>query len=140
MVIKMKLYRKKIFMLTTLLLFLVVLIFTAVYLKSVADYKKAVKETTFSDIDIGNIPDGTYIGEYDVNFIYARVEVTVRDGAITNIDILEHKNERGKAAEIVTDRIIAEQKTDVDAVSGATNSSTVIKKAVENALTGKNKK
>ena len=138
MVIKMKLYRKKIFMLTTLLLFLVVLIFTAVYLKSVADYKKAVKETTFSDIDIGNIPDGTYIGEYDVNFIYARVEVTVRDGAITNIDILEHKNERGKAAEIVTDRIIAEQKTDVDAVSGATNSSTVIKKAVENALQNTN--
>ena len=138
MVIKMKLYRKKIFMLTTLLLFLVVLIFTAVYLKSVADYKKAVKETTFSDIDIGNIPDGTYIGEYDVNFIYARVEVTVRDGSITNIDILEHKNERGKAAEIVTDRIIAEQKTDVDAVSGATNSSTVIKKAVENALQNTN--
>ena len=138
MVIKMKLYRKKIFMLTTLLLFLVVLIFTAVYLKSVADYKKAVKETTFSDIDIGNIPDGTYIGEYDVNFIYARVEVTVRDGAITNNDILEHKNERGKAAEIVTDRIIAEQKTDVDAVSGATNSSTVIKKAVENALQNTN--
>ncbi|MDE7020714.1 MAG: FMN-binding protein [Lachnospiraceae bacterium] len=134
----MKLYRKKIFMLTTLLLFLVVLIFTAVYLKSVADYKKAVKETTFSDIDIGNIPDGTYIGEYDVNFIYARVEVTVRNGAITNIDILEHKNERGKAAEIVTDRIIAEQKTDVDAVSGATNSSTVIKKAVENALQNTN--
>lgn len=125
-------------MLTTLLLFLVVLIFTAVYLKSVADYKKAVKETTFSDIDIGNIPDGTYIGEYGVNFIYARVEVTVRDGAITNIDILEHKNERGKAAEIVTDRIIAEQKTDVDAVSGATNSSTVIKKAVENALQNTN--
>ena len=125
-------------MLTTLLLFLVVLIFTAVYLKSVADYKKAVKETTFSDIDIGNIPDGTYIGEYDVNFIYARVEVTVRDGAITNIDILEHKNERGKAAEIVTDRIIAEQKTDIDAVSGATNSSTVIKKAVENALQNTN--
>ena len=125
-------------MLTTLLLFLVVLIFTAVYLKSVADYKKAVKETTFSDIDIGNIPDGTYIGEYDVNFIYARVEVTFRDGAITNIDILEHKNERGKAAEIVTDRIIAEQKTDVDAVSGATNSSTVIKKAVENALQNTN--
>ena len=138
MVIKMKLYRKKIFMLTTLLLFLVVLIFTAVYMKSVADYKKAVKETTFSDIDIGNIPDGTYIGEYDVNFIYARVEVTVRDGAITNIDILEHKNERGKAAEIVTDRIIAEQKTDIDAVSGATNSSTVIKKAVENALQNTN--
>ena len=73
-----------------------------------------------------------------MDFVYAKVEVTVQNGVITNIDILEHKNERGKAAEIVTDRIIAEQKTDVDAVSGATNSSTVIKKAVENALQNTN--
>ena len=34
------------------------------------------------------------------------------------------------------EKIIEEQKIDVDAVSGATNSSTVIKKAVENALKG----
>ncbi len=68
------------------------------------------------------------------------MEVTVQNGAITNIDILEHKNERGKPAEIVVDRIIEEQKIDVDTVSGATNSSTVIKKAVENALHGKSKK
>jgi len=61
------------------------------------------------------------------------VEVTVQDGVITNIDILEHKNGRGKSAEVVADRIMEEQKIDVDAVSGATNSSVVIKKAVENA-------
>lgn len=36
----------------------------------------------------------------------------------------------------VVDRIIEEQKIDVDTVSGATNPSTVIKKVVENALTG----
>ncbi|MCI8299875.1 MAG: FMN-binding protein, partial [Lachnospiraceae bacterium] len=45
-------------------------------------------------------------------------------------------NGRGSRAEVVVDRIIEEQKIEVDAVSGATNSSTVIKKAVENALTG----
>lgn len=73
-------------------------------------------------------------GLYDVDFIYAKVNVTVQNGAVTHITVLEHKNERGKPAEIVTDKIIAEQKIDVDAVSGATNSSTVIKKAVENAL------
>ena len=61
------------------------------------------------------------------------MEVTVQDGVITNIDILEHKNGRGKSAEVVADRIMEEQKIDVDAVSGATNSSVVIKKAVENA-------
>lgn len=116
------------------ILFLTGLIFMAVYLKSVADYKRAVKETAISEIDISNIPDGVYVGEYDVDFIYAKVEVTVQNKVITNIDILEHKNGRGKPAEIVADRIIEEQKIEVDAVSGATNSSTVIKKAVENAL------
>ena len=55
------------------------------------------------------------------------MEVTVQDGVITNIDILEHKNGRGKSAEVVADRIMEEQKIDVDAVSGATNSSVVIK-------------
>lgn len=131
----MKLSRKSILLFTAILLFLIGLILTAAYLKNVADYKTAVKETIFS-LYISNIPDGIYVGEYDVDFIYAKVEVTVQNGFVTNIDILEHKNGRGKPAEIVVDRIIEEQKIDVNAVSGATNSSTVIKKAVENALKG----
>ncbi len=132
----MKLFRKRILSFAAIILLLIGLIFTAVYLKSVADYKKAVTETTFNNLDISNIPDGVYVGEYDVDFVYAKVEVTVQNGVITNIDILQHKNGRGSPAEIVVDRIIEEQKIEVDAVSGATNSSTVIKKAVENALTG----
>ena len=75
-----------------------------------------------------------------MDFVYAKVEVTVQNDVITNIDILEHKNGRGSRAEVVVDRIVEEQKIEVDAVSGATNSSTVIKKAVENALTGENRK
>ncbi len=132
----MKLSRKRILSFTAMFLFLIVLIFTAVYLKSVADYKRAVKETTFSNLDISDVSDGVYVGEYDVDFVYAKVEVTVQNGVITNIDILEHKNGRGNPAEVVIDRIMKEQKIEVDAVSGATNSSTVIKKAVENALYG----
>lgn len=104
------------------------------YLKSVADYKQAVKETTFEDINISDIPDGVYVGEYDVDFIYAKVEVIVQNGEITNINILEHRYERVKTAEGIADSIVDEQKIDEDTISGATNSSTVIKKAVENAL------
>ena len=136
----MKLSQKKILSFTAILLFLIGLILAAVYLKSVADYKMAVKEITFGNVDISDVPNGVYIGEYDVDFVYAKVEVTVQNGVITNIDILEHKNGRGSRAEVVVDRIIEEQKIEVDAVSGATNSSTVIKKAVENALTGENRK
>ena len=132
----MRISKKKIISFIILLLLLIGLICGAVYLKKVADYKRAVGETTIGEIDIADVSDEIYIGEYDVNFIYAKVEVTVEDWEIVSINILEHRHERGKAAEKVIEKIIEEQKIDVDAVSGATNSSTVIKKAVENALKG----
>ncbi|MCI8507852.1 MAG: FMN-binding protein [Lachnospiraceae bacterium] len=132
----MRISKMKIILFIILFLFLVGFVWGAVYLKNVADYKQTVKETTFNEINVADISDGIYIGEYDVNFIYAKVEVTVENGKIININILKHRHERGKAAETVIDKIIDEQKIDVDAISGATNSSTVIKKAVENALKG----
>lgn len=104
------------------------------YLLSVKRYQDAVLATTYDNIDAQNIPDGTYIGEYDVGFIYAKVSITIIGGRITAIDLLEHRNDRGGAAEGIANEMIAQQKIDVDAVSGATNSSTVIKKAVDNAL------
>lgn len=89
---------------------------------------------TYANIDASHIPDGSYLGECDVKFIRAKVEVTVTDGLITNILLLEHYNGKGAAAEGIEHTIINEQRIDVDAVSGATNSSIVIKKAVDNAL------
>ena len=110
------------------------LIVLTVYLKSVWDYKQAVQEISIGDVRISDVADGVYIGECNVNFIYAKVEVTVQNKEIEKIRILEHKNERGQVAETIVDQIVSEQKIDVDAISGATNSSKVIKKAVENAL------
>lgn len=104
------------------------------YLNSVSEYQRLVANIEITDIDISRITDGTYTGEYNVDFINAKAEVTVKAGATTMIDLLEHKNERGAPAEKITGDIIREQKVDVDAISGATNSSKVIKKAVENAL------
>ena len=130
----MRISKKKTVLFVIVFLLIVGFVLGILYLKSVADYKQAVRETTFEDINISDIPDGVYVGEYDVDFIYAKVEVTVQNGEITNINILEHRHERGKTAEVITDSIVDEQKIDVDAISGATNSSIVIKKAVENAL------
>ncbi len=130
----MRISKKKTVLFVILFLLLVGFVLGILYLKRVADYRQAVRETTFEDINISDIPDGVYVGEYDVDFIYAKVEVTVQSGEITNINILEHRHERGKTAEVIADSIVDEQKIDVDAISGATNSSTVIKKAVENAL------
>lgn len=101
---------------------------------SLKTYQKKVSDITITQVDISNIPNGVYEGECDVEYIYARVKVTVMDGAITDIKLIEHRNERGGAASKITSDIINAGKINVDSVSGATNSSKVIKKAVENAL------
>lgn len=81
--------------------------------------------------------DGVYIGEYDAGYVYSKVKVEVLNGRIESVDILEHRTERGKKAEVVVEDIVNKQEIAVDAVTGATNSSRVIEQAVYNALTAR---
>ena len=104
------------------------------YIVSVKKYQNAVENITYSHSNALDIADGSYIGEYDVRFIYAKVKVTVENHRITDIALLEHRNGRGRTAERIVKEIVAQQKIDVDIIAGATNSSRVIKKAVDNAL------
>lgn len=110
--------------------------FLANYLMGVNNYQNAIAGIRYQNKDAALVPDGTYNGACDVQFISAKVAVTVKDGRITKIDLLEHRNDRGGAADGIEQQIVAQQTVDVDAVTGATNSSTVIKKAVDNALSG----
>lgn len=120
----------------TAALLAVVILHVITYYVDFAQYKNNIKETEIADVNITAVPDGVYTGEYDVGYIYAKVKVTVVDGKISDIDILEHRNERGSKAENIIEDILEEQRVDVDAVTGATNSSLVIEKACENALSG----
>jgi len=101
---------------------------------SFSEYKREVADISIGQTDISALADGTYEGDCNVGYIYAKARVMVNDGEIASIDLLEHRNERGAAGEGVLERIVEEQTVCVDAVSGATNSSRVIEKAVENAL------
>ncbi|MEA4971547.1 hypothetical protein SDC9_162233 [bioreactor metagenome] len=101
---------------------------------SLNKYQQKIAAISFSNPQISAIADGEYIGECNVGYIYAKVEVSVSNGVINNIELLDHHNERGEAGEGVIAKILAEQRIDVDAVASATNSSKVIKKAVENAI------
>jgi uncharacterized protein with FMN-binding domain len=97
-------------------------------------YKDAMERITFSHIDINAVPNGTYEGSCDAVIVSAKVSVAVKDGTITDIQLLEHNNGKGAPAESTLNLILKDQTTDVDTISGATNSSKVIRKAVENAL------
>jgi uncharacterized protein with FMN-binding domain len=79
--------------------------------------------------------DGTYEGSHRGGPNKATVSVTIKNRRISKIIILEHQAWKGRKAEKpVMERIIATQSTNVDAVSGATNSSRVIMNAVQNAI------
>ena len=105
-----------------------------IYLKSIGDYKAKVNALTFDEIDLTKVEDGIYEGQCDTGIVRARVQVTVRNHRLESIDLLEHENGRGTPAEAIFDQMLQNQTTAVDAVSGATCSSKVIRKAVENAL------
>ena len=122
---------------------LVILICVCVHMylgfSSFTSYKNQISGIKIYDVDASEIKDGDYTGYYDAGYIQAKVSVIVKSEKITSINLLDHKNEKGKRAEIITDRIVDAQSTNVDTVTGATNSSKVIIKAVENALEGAKK-
>lgn len=66
-----------------------------------------------------------------------RIEVTIQDGNIQSIEVLENVDDYeffSVAEEGIIQEILEQQTTDVDAVSGATYSSKGIIAAVSNAL------
>lgn len=94
------------------------------------------KPVTASDasFDLAQIADGTYPGSCDNGLVKVRVAVIVENHTIVEVQLLEHDNGLGSAAEVITDTVVQRQSVEVDAISGATMSSRTILKAVENAL------
>ena len=126
--------KNKILLLFLCLMLIVGLTYGAKYLYDLKIYKDKTSSLTISNIDLSKVKDGVYIGKYDAKLVAAETRVTVKNGKIINIELLEHKNERGKSAESILSKVISSQSLNVDAVSGATNSSKIILKSIENAL------
>jgi len=89
-----------------------------------------------AEIEEEKLADGVYEGSYRHGPNRAKVRVKISQGKIVDIELIKHfASWKGdKANDIIPQRIIAEQSTAVDAVSGATNSSRVIMNAVQKAL------
>ncbi|MDR1948364.1 MAG: FMN-binding protein [Spirochaetaceae bacterium] len=84
--------------------------------------------------DLNKKADGVYQGKSKAGPVRVTLDVTVKDGKITAIDIVRHFNGLGKKAETIIPRVIEAQSLAVDVVSGATASSKAILKAIDTAL------
>ena len=112
------------------------LIFSS-FISKAKEGERILGSTTFTSMDASKVSDGVYIGEFEAGLVSAKVEVTIYNGIITDIKLLEHQNGKGSPAEVILQDIVMKQTTDIESVSGATYSSKVIRKAVENALSDK---
>lgn len=95
-------------------------------------------------VDFSKLNDGVYIGEYEGGMYKWRtnkVQVTVSSGKVTDIKILEHKeNQSPEFTGKLYGEVIKEQSLQVDVISGSTLTSKAYLKGVENALIKAQKK
>jgi uncharacterized protein with FMN-binding domain len=121
-----------------LLVVLVIIVACTVVVRSVIRKSEvALNQLTTLSIanqDLSKIADGIYEGSYEAFPVKVVVGVEVFDHRILSIELKEHRNGQGKPAESLLAKIVANQSVELDVVVGATYSSKVILKAVEQAL------
>jgi len=96
--------------------------------------KTHFNELSIEEIDLEKVQDGVFLGSFSIFPIQVDVEVEVLAHQIISIHIKKHVNGWGRSAESIVDVIVTDQSLDVPIISGATYSSKVILKAIEDAL------
>lgn len=112
------------------------LVFIGVYsgIKTIQSNLERLQDLEIANVDLTEVVDGTYTGSFKVFPITAEVKVTVKNHQITGVELLKHQSGQGAPADKILDQIVEAQTLKVDLISGATYSSKIILKAVENSL------
>jgi uncharacterized protein with FMN-binding domain len=97
-------------------------------------FTQKINKLTIDTVALNQVKDGTYEGSTEIFPVTASVRVTVSGGRITDIVMLSHGHGPNHGADAILPRVIAAQSLTVDAVTGSTYSSKVVRKAIETAL------
>ena len=104
-------------------------------LAPIAGERNAVRHLEFQDVDLTQIADGDYRGEFGYGSNMYVVEVKLKDHKIVAIEMVKNRDSKhAKKAEGIIERVIDAQSVQVDVVTGATTTSKAILKAIEYAL------
>jgi uncharacterized protein with FMN-binding domain len=104
------------------------------FMEKIEQSLEELKQASFAQIDLSMIPDGKYNGYFKQFPVEVELITAVKNGEITDIELVKHVNGQGRDAEKITSAVITEQALEVDIITGATYSSLVILKAVEESL------
>jgi len=93
------------------------------------------RNTKIGAVDVNRVVDGTYDGSHVQDGFEYRVSVVVKGGRISGVDVVSNrKGAYAESAALVAQRLAGAPRNDVDAISGATTTSTALLLAVEQAL------
>ena len=112
----------------------IVLLGTSGCLSLTASMKKNLAKIENEDIDMETVEDGSFEGHSELDLVKVDVKVLVENHKLIKVELLRHECGLGHPADVIVDKMIEQNTWDVDAVSGATVSSEIIKNAVNKAL------
>jgi len=92
------------------------------------------RNLSITEVNLSQIDDGYYPGKVNYGFDY-EVGVKIRNHSIQTVDILKNrKSFYARLAEGITYKVLREQKINLDGLTGATTTSRILLKAIEQAL------
>ena len=112
----------------------IVLLGTSGCLSLTASMKKNLAKIENEDIDMETVEDGIFEGHSELVPVKVDVKVLVKNHKLIKVELLRHECGLGHPADVIVDKMVEQNTWDVDAVSGATVSSEIIKNAVNKAL------
>ena len=96
-------------------------------------YKQAAK-LPFYNVQVLDVKDGTYRGKVYTNFMHVQLDVTVANGKLTAIEIVENEGAYGKKVAPIIDEMIAQNTSVVPAIKGEELASIIFVACVDDAL------
>ena len=112
----------------------IVLLGTIGCLSLTASMKKSLAKIENEDIDMETVEDGSLEGHCELDLVKVDVKGLVENHKLIKVELLRHECGLGHPADVIVDKMVEQNTWDVDAVSGATVSSEIIKHAVNKAL------
>ena len=119
---------------TVLIVICVILSFIMYMQRRTRNNLKQAAKLPFYNVQPSQVPDGTFHGKVYTKFMHVQLDVSVQDGRLTKIEILENQGAYGKKVQPLLDEMIAQNNTVVPAIKGDEIGSIVFIACVDDAL------
>lgn len=119
---------------TVLIVICVILSFIMYMQRRTRNNLKQAAKLPFYNVQPSQVPDGTFHGKVYTKFMHVQLDVSVQDGRLTKIEIVENQGAYGKKVQPLLDEMIAQNNTVVPAIKGDEIGSIVFIACVDDAL------